>query len=432
MLEDFAARRRELASVSAVPDWNEAQEWLRARPRPVEDRTRPALGLRADAKALLTSRPALLPLLGRCTFILLTGLWLGAERVDTAWSHAALGQKIEELRGVTKAGQVEWGLELTGPDPRLHAEIAAASGLLTWRGGPLETYLALGRSGDLPVLLTRWAYVEDLAQAYSAAGIPVRREVRGMRGTALVPPGLAVAVLLIEAGLARENGATLLSFGYTPCGHLLQDVAAMAALTRLAPQVLPAGITCLIWPGGALAGPGGAAAVAGWTSLTAAFGGAERAEIGALEEGPEQAAALLAAAYRTARLARDQRLALAEAARVEEELIVAEAQAVLRRVLELGEGDLKAGTAAALADGSLDVPLAASGVCRGEALAARDLSGAVRFLDPGRLPLPPEVKEFHRRRLAQRARAEGREPGVSMVIDDIYALNKGALVGHLS
>ncbi|HHY92262.1 MAG TPA: methylaspartate mutase subunit E, partial [Firmicutes bacterium] len=137
-----------------------------------------------------------------------------------------------------------------------------------------------------------------------------------------------------------------------------------------------------------------------------------------------------AAAGGVARLAREQCRSILPALKQEEELIAAEAGAVLARVEELGAGDLVAGVTGALAEGSLDLPLAPSGVCRGQVLAARDLEGAVRFLDPGCLPLPAAVKEFHREKLARRARAEGREPAVSMVIDDIYALNKGFLVGH--
>ncbi|MDK2784974.1 MAG: methylaspartate mutase epsilon subunit [Bacillota bacterium] len=396
----------------------------------------PALGIRVAVEGFLAGLTGLpVPEAWRtnCAAICLSGLWPEEGEGKEALGEAAGEEQILKLREYTAGLPVEWGIELGQLDPRRAAEAAGTAGILTWRGGPLEAYLAVGRPGSLPDFLRNWAQVEDKARAYAEAGAGVRREVRGLKGTALVPPGLAVALALAEAALAYERGVRTVRVAYTPCGYLLQDVAAAAALRRLAPPGLSVEVTFLLWPGGSLAGPEGATTAGLWTAVTAALAGAERAEVAAVEgisSNSEAVAVLLAEAALLARLAGDQRASVQAAAREEEELIVAEAEAILGRIRELGQGKWGEGIAAALSEGSLDVPLAASGVCRGQALAARDAWGAVRFLDPGRLPFPPEVKEFHRRRLAERAQSEGRVPGVSLVIDDIYALNKGALVGR--
>ena len=60
----------------------------------------------------------------------------------------------------------------------------------------------------------------------------------------------------------------------------------------------------------------------------------------------------------------------------------------------------------------------------------RDNEGAVRFLHWGNLPFPKEIQDFHRAKLAERGKAERRAPSFQMVIDDIYAVGQGRLVGR--
>ncbi len=53
----------------------------------------------------------------------------------------------------------------------------------------------------------------------------------------------------------------------------------------------------------------------------------------------------------------------------------------------------------------------------------RDCSGAVRFIDPGRLPLDSELVEFHRERMSDRYHAEG----LTMAQDDHLLVDKDVL-----
>ena len=41
-----------------------------------------------------------------------------------------------------------------------------------------------------------------------------------------------------------------------------------------------------------------------------------------------------------------------------------------------------------------------------------------------------ELKDFHAEKMAQRARVEKRKVSFQMVIDDVYAIGKGRLVGR--
>ena len=51
-------------------------------------------------------------------------------------------------------------------------------------------------------------------------------------------------------------------------------------------------------------------------------------------------------------------------------------------------------------------------------------------LNLGNLPFTQELKEFHAEKIAQRAAAENRKASFQMVIDDVYAIGKGRLVGR--
>jgi len=63
-------------------------------------------------------------------------------------------------------------------------------------------------------------------------------------------------------------------------------------------------------------------------------------------------------------------------------------------------------------------------------LPCRDNNGAVRILNIGNLPFTQELKDFHKEMIEERAKAEARDASFQMVIDDVYAIGKGRLVGR--
>ena len=111
-------------------------------------------------------------------------------------------------------------------------------------------------------------------------------------------------------------------------------------------------------------------------------------------------------------------------------IIRAETTCILDKVFELGEGDLAKGTVRAFAAGVLDVPFAPSKYNAGKVLPARDNNGAVRFLEFGNMPFTKEIIDFNKAKFAERARYENRPESFQMVVDDIYAISNGVLVGR--
>ena len=114
----------------------------------------------------------------------------------------------------------------------------------------------------------------------------------------------------------------------------------------------------------------------------------------------------------------------------EKQLILAETRVLLDTALRLGKDDFEEASVAAFEAGVIDVPFSPSKYNRGEALPARDNDGAVRFLSFGGLPLPEDIKAVHAEKMKQRAAFEKRPIGFQMVIDDVYAISTGFLVGR--
>ena len=104
----------------------------------------------------------------------------------------------------------------------------------------------------------------------------------------------------------------------------------------------------------------------------------------------------------------------------EMEIIRQETRCIVDKCFELGMGDIALGVCRGVVAGVLDVPFAP---CRYNA-------GAIRILNMGNLPFPQDLKDFHAARIAERAKYEKRAPSFQMVIDDVYAIGKGRLVGR--
>jgi methylaspartate mutase epsilon subunit len=114
----------------------------------------------------------------------------------------------------------------------------------------------------------------------------------------------------------------------------------------------------------------------------------------------------------------------------EKEIIRQETRAIVDKCFELGKGDIAVGAVRGVEAGVIDIPFAPCRFNAGKMLPARDNNGAIRILNMGNLPFSKELVDFHKSKIDERAQAEKRGATFQMVIDDVYAIGKGNLVGR--
>ena len=114
---------------------------------------------------------------------------------------------------------------------------------------------------------------------------------------------------------------------------------------------------------------------------------------------------------------------------IEEKVTETEVRVILDRVLDLGDGDIVEGTVRAVESGVLDSPWSPNVNVKDEVLGVRDAKGACRYLEFGNLPIPDEIKEFHRQKISEREKLEGKKADYHMAVKDLWSLSKGKIVG---
>ena len=127
----------------------------------------------------------------------------------------------------------------------------------------------------------------------------------------------------------------------------------------------------------------------------------------------------------------DQKFEIDNAAIDQEEAVAtAEVDAILEKVLELGGGDIAVGTVQGRGGGRARLAhVHQHPRGRTRCMGIRDAGGACRYLEFGNLPIPEDIKDFHRQKVAEREVAEGRKMDYYAAIDDFWAISKGRLKG---
>lgn len=328
------------------------------------------------------------------------------------------------------------------PDSRLLSEIVHAGGWTSNEGGGISYNIPYAKNVSLERSLLDWQYCDRLVGELEEMGANINREPFGPLTGTLVPPSISNVVAILEGLLAAEQGVKNITLGYGQCGNLVQDVAAIRALEEQAEEYFKyygynVDLTTVFhqWMGGFPADEAKAYGVISWGSATAALAGATKVIVKTPHEAigiptKEANASGIKTTKETLNLLRGQRLPMSKELKAEIELIKAETKCIIDKVLELGNGDLAVGTVKAFETGVIDIPFAPSKFNAGKILPARDNNGAVRFLEYGNIPATKEIKDLNRKLLEERAKYEGREISFQMVVDDIFAVGKGVLIGR--
>ncbi|GAA0491247.1 methylaspartate mutase [Streptomyces olivaceiscleroticus] len=300
------------------------------------------------------------------------------------------------------------------PDARALFEVAVASGITSFEGGGISYNLPYSKAVPLKESLAAWRTVDRQCGELASLGVDIDRELFGTLTAVLVPPSISLAISILEAVSAAQEGVRCISVSYPQGGHLVQDIAALRAIPRLAERYLPktvrvhavlhefmgvfprkrANAEDLILYGALVARLGGASKLITKTHQEA-YGIPDRqANIDGLRLADRANSALLD-------------FVTIEEGRVEEELacILAEVGEIVEPVLE--SPHLAPAIVEAFACGKLDIPFSASRYARSAIIPKRDREGAIRYLSAGDLPLSRRSLQRNRELLHRTEAADG-------------------------
>ena len=314
------------------------------------------------------------------------------------------------------------------PDARLLCEISMASGFTSYEGGGISYNIPYAKRVTLEKSIRDWQYCDRVIGLYEENGIRINREPFGPLTGTLIPPFISHTVAIIEGLVALEQGVKSITVGYGQVGNLVQDIAAIRSLRELSHEYFRAygyedyelSTVFHQWMGGFPEDESRAAAVISWGAAVAGMSGATKV----ITKSPHEAS------NQRLNMVRDQKFPPCKDVDLEVELIKREVRAVMKKVLELGNGDIAVGTVRAFEAGVLDIPFAPAMCNSGKMMPIRDNNGAIRVFDAGAVPLPDDVLSMHHDFVAERAREEGREASFQMIIDDINAVSHSKLVGR--
>jgi methylaspartate mutase epsilon subunit len=357
---------------------------------------------------------------------------------DTLNGFPAVNHGVDGCRELIESVGAPVEVRHGTPDARLLAMITFAGGFQSFEGGPISYNIPYTKRRDLAETIEQWQFVDRLAGLYTEFGVRINREPFGPLTGTLVPPSIAIAVMVVEGLLSATQGVKSLTLGYGQVGNLVQDVAALRALQSLGDEYLPDDVTVTTvfheWMGGFPPDEARANGVIGLGGATAAIARPDKV----ITKSPQEFRGVPtmeanAAGLRTTRQLIDMLVeqdVQIDGIDAEQAFIERSTRALLDAILERGEGDVAQGTIRAFETGELDVPFAPSESAAGNVLPARDDDGRVRILAFGDLALPEDIREVHRTKLDARAKTEGRDPSFKMVADDVDAISEGRLIGR--
>ena len=354
----------------------------------------------------------------------------------------AVNHGVAKCRQVIESVNVPMQVRHGTPDARLLTEITFAGGFTSYEGGGISYNLPYCKNVPMERTIRDWQYVDRLTGLYEEMGVSINREPYGPLTGTLVPPCISHAAAIIEALLAAEQGVKNITVGYGQCGNLVQDIAAIRTLEELTDEYLQkygyndVEVTTVLhqWMGGFPADEAKAFGVISSGSLIAALSKATKVIVKTPHEAVgiptmEANAEGLRCTKQVVNMMADQTFSSAKLDE-EMEIIRQETRCIVDKCFELGNGDIAVGVCRGVESGALDVPFAPCRANKGLMLPCRDNDGAIRILNPGNLPFSKDLLDFHAAKIEERAKAENRKPSFQMVVDDVYAIGKGRLVGR--
>jgi methylaspartate mutase epsilon subunit len=312
------------------------------------------------------------------------------------------------------------------PDARLLAEVAIASGIVEIEGGGICYCLPYSEGFPLDRSLLYWQYVDRLCAVHSTEDAPIHRESFGPLSATLVPPAIVVAIQIIEALLAAEQGVTSFAVSFGQTGSIIQDIATAHVLKTLTREYLSTfGFesmrTYLVyhqWMGRFPPQRAKAAALIAGSSVIASMIAADKIVVKTVDEAlgiPDSwinAEAVDTVIYmcRTFRCAQPPT----------SPLIDSETRGILQTIFSMPGEVFWKSVFQAFQLGCLDVPFSPHADNANKLISMRDGNGSIRIFDRGNVPICDEDAE-QEQVLLQTRLANGRdsEPTYERLLSDI-------------
>jgi methylaspartate mutase epsilon subunit len=352
---------------------------------------------------------------------------------------------VKNTRKVVENTEAGLDQRMTNLDNRLMGEIAFAAGMTAGLQDPVQDFGCFEKDSTMEQNIRMAQYIFRLVGYYADRGVTITIDFDGMLPHAVFPLSVDIAGVVAESLLAAEQGVKSIIPWSFLVGHVGQDIAWVWLTRRLVREYLdkwgykdtatPAQFVAQIPLFPYPQDMGWAFGFLDYSAMVAAMAGAEGVYLRTIDEGagiPTKEAH--AVSYRSANwifnVVRQQKLNLdeLEEIKIEERIAEMETRALLDKIFEVGDGDVAVGLQRAFDLGFMDSPLASNVHILGKVLGARDMKGACRYLDFGNLPIPKEAKEFHREKLAERERIQGKKLDYHTVIEEFWSLSKGRLM----
>lgn len=327
---------------------------------------------------------------------------------------------------------------LTGTTmPKLTGEIGFAAGYTGYLGSGIAYTTSYIKELSIEDGIKNYQYLDRLSAMYLDHGVELHRRQPGFLTGTNIPPSIAIIVAILDLLLAAAQGVKNYGLEMGETLHLIQDAAAVKACKDLCQEYLAikgyhdvfTPITLLHWMGAWPQDEAQAASLVSYGGTLAAISGASSVTTKTLHEAfgiptPKINADGLRMTRMAIYLARNIKLDSMPEFQNEVNLIKSEVRPIVNRVLEMGDGDVVLGTVRAFEAGILDIPWSPNKWVKSKVMPARDVDGCLRILDPGNMPFPKEVMEFHEEKLRLRAEKEKQPYDLNLAVSSVYEMSE--------
>lgn len=321
--------------------------------------------------------------------------------------------------------------------PKLTSEIALAAGFTGYLGSGIAYVTSYTKDVSIEEGIRNYQYLDRLAALYAEKGVDLHRRQPGFLTGTNIPPSIAIITCILDALLAAKQGVTNYGLELGQTLNLIQDAAAIRACEDLTQEYLRkfgfgnvfTPVTSLHWMGAWPHDEATSAALVSYGGTLAAVGGAVSVTTKSTHEAigiptPKANSEGLRMTRLAIYMARHTRLDGHPLYQREIDLIGREVRPVVDKILEMGEGDVAQGTVRAFEAGILDIPWSPNRYVKSRVMPARDAEGYLRILDPGYMPFPKDVMEFHHEALRQRAENEGVPFDHQLAVTSVYEISE--------